>query len=85
MKFYKEIIYRTNYLDLIIKNKLNSIYYHIFSVRFFKNGRIHNYKNAAVNWDDRYAEFYLNNKLYGNQNNFNKKSWRRFVKLQVFL
>jgi hypothetical protein len=84
MKFYRET-YRTNYLDLIIKNKLNAIYYHIFSVRFFKNGRIYNYKNAAVNWDDGYAEFYLNSKCYGNNTYFTKKSWRRFVKLQAFL
>jgi hypothetical protein len=54
-------------------------------VRFVKNGNFHNNKNAAFVTINRYKEFILNDKNYGNQDNFTKQTWRRFVKLQAFL
>lgn len=86
MKFYVKIkIYNTifnNNLTAILSSKdCNSIY-------FFKNSKMHNYKNTAYSDNSGYKEFWLNNKYYGNENNFNKYSWRKFVrglKLKVFL
>jgi hypothetical protein len=85
MKFYK---YKTfgNYLNIIFNYKLNAIYcYSSGSVAFFENGKQHNAKNATYIFYDGYKEFYLDGKLYGDKRNFTKLSWRRFVKLQVFL
>ncbi len=53
---------------------------------FFKNGKVHSSKKGAVilsYCND--INFYLNGNYYGNQYNFTKKSWRKFVKMQVFL
>ena len=85
---------KKNDLWLKIKfDKLTAIYtYNTIKkntyVHFYKNGQDHNTKNAAyIRYDNRFnrfKQFYLNGKLYGNHDNFNKKSWRRFVKIQVF-
>ncbi len=68
-----------NMLDAILISS-GSLY-----VRFLKNGKDHNTKNAALIRYDGYKQFYLNNKLYGYKKDFTKKSWRKFVKMQVFL
>jgi hypothetical protein len=82
MKFYK---YKHSfyYWNKIINDKLTAIYCND-SIWFLKNGKEHNYKNAAFIYD-KYKQFYLNGNFYGDLNNFTKKSWRRFVKMQVFL
>jgi hypothetical protein len=84
MKFYKDnnwhLIYKIQY------NKLTAIYLsHINSISFFKNGKKHNYKNAAYISYYGIEEFYLNGKDYGTNYTFTKSSWRKFVKMQVFL
>jgi hypothetical protein len=85
MKFYK---YNDDYYSFfykIIDNNLTAIYYgSSLEVDFYKNGKVHNCKNAAV-IADPYKGFYLNGKMYGTQISFTKKSWRKFVKLQAFL
>ena len=83
MKFYKD--YRYSYYWIkIINNKLTSIYSDCYNILFLKNGKIHNIKNAAY-INGIYKNYYLNNNLYGNQNDFTKSSWRKFTKLQAFL
>jgi hypothetical protein len=88
MKFYKENKNNVYYWNKIKNNKLSCIYCDYIAVDFYKNGKYNNTKNAAINWSNwsnGYKEFYLNNKIYGNQNNFTKSSWRKFVKLKTFL
>ena len=84
MKFYREDKNNYEYWNKIIRNKLNAIY-HSESVWFFKSGKHHNFKNASYFNYNGYKEFSLNGKLYGYENDFTKKSWRKFVKIQVFL
>ncbi len=85
MKFYKDKkIYDCYFWNKITDNYLTCIYYDVDSIIFYKNGFFHNNKNAAYIRFDGYKGFYLNNKCYGNENDFTKKSWRRFVKLQIF-
>ena len=89
MKFYRE-----KKFDLLHKIKFNKLTATINnnnptnyrnSVYFFKNGMRHNYKNASfISWSGD-KSFCLNGKYYGDQNDFTKKSWRRFVKMKVFL
>lgn len=84
MKFY--INKNTgHFFEKIVNNKLSAIYYSLYAIRFLKNGNLHNIKNAAYidNYDSK--EFYLNNKCYGYEHHFTKKTWRKFVKLKVFL
>lgn len=83
MKFYKHKSSK-DYLHIIIVNKLNAIYFDRGVTLFYRNGKIHNNKNAA-SFSFKYKGFYLSGIHYGNQDNFTKQSWRRFVKLQVFL
>ena len=86
MKFYIEYnnIYNS-FFHKVIVSKLTAIYCRsTLQVDFYKNGELHNTKNAAI-MVDSYKGFYLNEEFYGNQNDFTKESWRRFVKLQVFL
>mgnify|MGYP007069476646 CR=1 FL=1 len=71
--------------DLIIVGKLTAIHNGFLMVRFYKNGRLHNTKNAACTDDYAYREFRLNGNWYSVNKNFTKESWRRFVKLQAFL
>jgi hypothetical protein len=90
MKFYiaKNNKYSTSFANrnilLIIFNKLTCVYSNQYDVEFYYNGKIHNNKNAAF-ISNKYKEFRLNGKYYGNTNDFTKQSWRRFVKLQAFL
>lgn len=85
MKFYK-YVNGFNYWGKIRDNKLNAIYINkLNSILFYKNSKLHNAKNAAYIGIDGYKEFYLNEILYDSKKDFNKKSWRRFVKLQTFL
>ncbi len=84
MKFYKDGFHENFYWRKINSLKLNSIYNSSFIVWFCANGLFHNNKNASY-ITNTYKGFYLNNKLYGNQDDFTKKSWRKFVKLKAFL
>ena len=84
MKFYKDGFHENFYSRKINALKLNSVYNSSFTVWFCKYGIFHNNKNASY-ISNGYKGFYLNNKLYGNQDDFTKQSWRKFVKLQVFL
>ena len=86
MKFYV-VKMRTSYLAKITENKLCSIFTHISFeiVNFYKKGKRHNVKNAAVFCKNGNKEFWLNDEIYGTQDHLTKKSWRKFVKLQVFL
>jgi hypothetical protein len=82
MKFYNgnNNLY---YWSIISNNQLTAIHYDSYRIRFFKNGKIHNNKNASF-IDNIIKAFYLNGNFYGNNTDFTKESWRRFVKLQVF-
>ncbi len=85
MKFYKDKHKNDYYYhDNIKDNYISCIYYDGSHFIFFKNGIRHNSKNVAY-IGLGYKTFYLNDNLYGNQHDFTKESWRRFVKLQVFL
>ena len=84
MKFYTENQYIYVYFNKIKKYKLTAIY-HSKSIWFFKNGESHNAKNACFVKDNIIKSFDLNGKYYGDHNLFTKQSWRRFVKMQVFL
>jgi hypothetical protein len=82
------IFFNDNTIAKITLNKLDAIYYAFIynhHIVFYKNGKLHNSKNAAYTSSNKYKEFSLNGKCYGNHHEFNKKSWRRFVKMQAFL
>ncbi len=83
MKFY---IYKSHfqYLSNIIKNRLDAVYIDDVSIDFFKNGKLHNFKNAAIFYNKIEKGFCLNGTHYGTNYSFTKRSWRRFVKMQVF-
>ncbi len=85
MKFYIE--YSSSYYwKKICNNELICIYLdYDCHIRFYKNGKIHNNKNAAYINPNNYKSFYLNGKFYGANNDFTKKTWRKFVKMQAFL
>ena len=96
MKFYKYKYYSEIYKLKITaiccnysygishkNNDYNSCNY--YSIRFYKNGILNNFKNATFIVNNSYKEFRLNNKYYGDQDTFTKQSWRKFVKLQAFL
>ena len=80
MKFYRE-----SYWNKIRINNLDAIYHDYYNIIFYKNGIISNSKNAAFIEINEYKEFILNDKYYGNQDDFTKESWRRFTKLKAFL
>jgi hypothetical protein len=84
MKFYRDKHNNANYYwNKIIKYKLTAIYQDFF-ILFFKNGKRHNTKNAAYYFIIE-KNFWLNDKRYGFETKFTKKSWRKFAKLQCFL
>ena len=83
MKFYNDKKFDF-YRIKILKNNLTSICHNDAYICFFKNGEAHNYKNACYINILGLKQFCLNNMSYGYNNDFTKKSWRRFVKLQVF-
>jgi hypothetical protein len=90
MKFYKNDY--EDYDGKIIDDKLSAVYnycsydygYHYF-ITFYKDGKCHNNKNACYVDDEGVKLFFLNAKEFGNQDNFTKETWRRFIKLQAFL
>jgi hypothetical protein len=85
MKFYTENKHSYVYWNKIADYKLTAIYFSK-SIWFLKDGKSHNNKNSCfIKYDGSYNDFYLNGIYYGDHNKFNKISWRRFVKLQVFL
>ncbi len=81
MKFYRD---KNNnyYLDKIYDNKLTAIYGDKINVQFHKNGEYSNNNNASIIFWNGYKQYFLKNKHYGDD--FDKKSWRRFLKLQAF-
>jgi hypothetical protein len=83
MKFYK-YTNNINYLNKIYNNKLTAIYKEYDSITFFKNVKEHNSKNASFIAKSGFKQFCLNGKSYGDDNDFTKESWRKFVKMQVF-
>jgi hypothetical protein len=86
MKFYRDK--RFYFWNKIKDNKLNAIHLDgcgYNCIRFLKNGLLCNYKNAAYTESSNYKSFFLNNKLYGNESDFTKESWRRFCKLKTFI
>ena len=94
MKFYKDKDYNNiNYWARIVNNKLTAIYFNFyylgrmpfFYTKFYKNGKFHNSKNSSCINCKGEKDFFLNGIRYGYEFDFTKKSWRRFVKLQVFL
>jgi hypothetical protein len=90
MKFYNDkenfdLWHKIKFDNLTaILNTINTMNYNTKCVYFFKNGKWSNNKNAAY-IDGIYKQFRLNDNLYGNQKRFTKESWRRFIKMQVFL
>ncbi len=85
MKFYKYINYNKYINSTYIKTKkITCIYINRMIVYFYKNGMYHNSKNAAI-IEVLYKEFCLNEEYYGDEYNFTKQSWRRFVKMKAFL
>ncbi len=85
MKFYR-YVNSFIYLNKIYTNKLTAVYFNNNSyVQFYKNGKYHNSKNASYIFISGYKEFWFNNKRYGTEKDFTKQTWRRFVKLKVFL
>jgi hypothetical protein len=80
MKFYIE----ASWLKIKAYN-LTAIFNDHYNVIFYKNGEMHNNKNAAFIEINEYKEFILNGIYYGCEEHFNKKSWRKFVKLKAFL
>ena len=88
MKFYTDK-FNKGYSNKIICNKLTAIYYYKTRyINFYKNGVLHNIKNASyIGYTGHigYKEFRLNGKYCGCEYDFTKKSWRRFVKLQAFI
>jgi len=85
VKFYK-YFKRSKHLNKIFSNKLDAIFQNLTrNVYFYKNGFRHNSRNAAYINYNGYKEFILNNKSYHNKYVFTKQSWRKFVKIQVFL
>ena len=85
LKNIKDFEKITYFWEFILNNKITAIQNNFNATRFFKNGKIHNAKNAAYINDLGCKQFVLNDKYYGGENKFTKESWRRFVKLQVFL
>jgi|LakMenEpi03Aug12_release.lakeMendotaPanAssembly.Ray.scaffolds.fasta_scaffold3154252_1 hypothetical protein len=84
MKFYREY-HNSNHFNNIICSKLTGICCNKQTISFLKNGKFHNYKNAAYIENSGYKEFILNDITFGCAFDFAKKSWRRFVKMQKFL
>jgi hypothetical protein len=92
MKFYLDH-FKSLLLSKIKGNKLNAVHINLFTkqVQFFKSGLINNGKNAAILFEIEYGYkyrdkfFYLNDKYYGDNEDFTKHSWRRFCKLKAFL
>jgi hypothetical protein len=88
MKFFKYKSFSIKYiikLRFVIANKLTVIISDPYNISFYEDGLKHNIKNAAYIINDYTKEFWLNNMRYGNENDFDKQKWRKFVKLKTFL
>lgn len=89
MNFYKRSTnlydrYNTyTYVYKIRFNNLTAIFHDFYEVIFYKNGKIHNSKNAAICRESKVKFFWLYDTNYGSE--FAKESWRIFVKLKAFL
>jgi hypothetical protein len=85
MKFYR-YVNSFNYWDKIKINNLTAIYKACDCIAFYKNGKFNNSKNASYigPFPTGRKEFCLNGTIYGNQKDFTKQFWRKFVKHQVF-
>ena len=84
MKFYRYP--PANKRKIILFDKLDLIYQNDFKqISFLKNNRYFNIKNAAFITKGGCKAFYLDGKYYGNKEKCTKESWRRVVKLQLFL
>jgi hypothetical protein len=87
MKFYRDRDINNNYYhNKICDNNLSACYLDSEDeeILFFNNGYIHNFKNAAY-VTKGFKSFYLNGYFCDTSWYFTKESWRRFVKLQVFI
>lgn len=83
MKFYRDR-FSSNYWDKINKNKLSSIYLdYDYDIRFYKNGKLHNIKNAAIFFKNGIKKYYKNNKSY-ERLILNKKHWRKYLISEAF-
>ena len=83
-KHYSYSNYNTYiYVNKIRFNNLNAIFHDYYEVIFYKNGKIHNSKNAAIYSESSGKNFWLYDMNYSNE--FTKESWRKFVKLKAFL
>ena len=82
MKFNRDR-FSSNYWDKINKNKLSSIYLdYDYDIRFYKNGKLHNIKNAAIFFKNGIKKYYKNNKSY--ERFLNKKHWRKYLISEAF-
>lgn len=89
MKFYK-FAQDFRYYQYVSYYNLTCILTSKNHVLFYKNGFKHNTKNAAYISYNKYKKisyrcFYLNARLYGYKKDFTKSSWRKYIKLQIFL
>jgi hypothetical protein len=85
MKFYRDLIYRYYYANLLNSDN-TAIYCNENYMFFYKNGEFHNSKNATyIDFTSKQRSFRLKNKYYGREGDFTKESWRKFVKLRAFL
>jgi hypothetical protein len=73
------------YIDKIPNNNSSAIYDISKEILFISNGYEHNTKNASYIKNNGYKFFSLNGKCYGDEDDFTKQSWRRFVKMEAFL
>ena len=84
MKFYYDK-YSNYYINKVYDNKTTCVYMG-YSVEFFYKGMNHNIKNAAISEYYHIGKaYYLYSKYYGNEDDFTKKTWRKFCKLKTFL
>jgi hypothetical protein len=84
MKFYRDR-FSSNYWDKINKNKLSSIYLdYDYDIRFYKNGKLHNIKNASIFFKDGRKKYYKNNKSYERLVFLNKKHWSKYLISEAF-
>lgn len=77
MQFYKNKNYDYHFIRY---NKLSFINQDNRQIIFYKNGKEHNTKNAAIiYYDMKIKHFCLNNLFYGYETRFTKQSWRQFI------
>ena len=52
---------------------------------WYKNGKYHREDGPTIEFIDGRKEWWLNDKCYGYNNDFKKKSWKKFVSTLVFI